>query len=89
MPKFYFDLEVLGLVQASAEAEEFPDLMTATAAAKECTMQMVAEEIARGECPGHGSLLIRDEAGQIVYRVSFLEAEVLVRSSPDRPPQVH
>jgi hypothetical protein len=89
MAKFYFDMEVLGLVQASADAEDFPDLATAIAAAKECTMQMVAEEVARGECPGHGSLLVRDEAGQIVYRVSFLEAEVLVRSSPERPPQLH
>jgi hypothetical protein len=89
MPKFYFDLEVFGLVQASAEAEDFPDLTTAIAAAKECAMQMVAEEVARGECPGHGALLVRDKAGQIVYRVSFLEAEVLVRSSPERPPQLH
>jgi hypothetical protein len=89
MAKFYFDLEVLGLVQASADAEEFPDLTTAIEAAKECTMQMVAEKIERGECPGHGSLLIRDEAGQIVYRISFLEAEVLVRSSPSGLPQLH
>ena len=89
MPKFYFDLEVLGLVQASAEAEDFPDLTTAIEAAKECTMQMVAEEVARGDCPGHGSLLIRDEAGQIVYRLSFLEAEVLVRSSPGKPHPLH
>jgi hypothetical protein len=89
MAKLYFDLEVLGLVQASADAEEFPDLATAIAAAKECTMQMVAEEVARGECPGHGSLVVRDEAGQIVYRVSFLEAEVLVRSLPGKPHPLH
>jgi hypothetical protein len=89
MAKFYFDLEVLGLVQASAEAEDFPDLTTAIAAAKECAMQMVAEEVARGECPGHGSLMVRDEAGQIVYRVSFLEAEVEVRSSVGSTSQLH
>jgi hypothetical protein len=64
MAKFYFDLEVLGLIQASAKAEEFPDLPRAIYAAKRCNMLMVAEEIARGECPGHGSLLVRDEAGR-------------------------
>jgi hypothetical protein len=63
--------------------------MTAIAAANECAMQMVAEDIARGECPGHGSLLVRDQEGQIVHRIRFLEAEVLVRSSPGKPHPLH
>jgi hypothetical protein len=52
-------------------------------------MELAAEDFARGDCPGYGSLLVRDEAGQIVYRISFLEAAELARTSPGGLPQLH
>jgi hypothetical protein len=71
MPKFYFDIEVLGLMQVSAEAKEFLDLTTAIAAANECAKEMAAEDVQRGDCPGLGSLLVRDDSGCIVHRISL------------------
>lgn len=81
MPRYFFDLEVMGLHEYGSQSEEFADLLSAIVAANTSAVGLVAEDIARGDGVGSGSVKLRNEAGETVYKISFVEAEGLLRAA--------
>lgn len=86
MPRFFFDWEVLGAREVDRRGMKLPDARSAREVATDCAIDLVADDIRRGDPDSVGTILVRDEQGNFIHRITLTEARQMAVYEPT---QVH
>lgn len=77
MPRYYFDWEILGVLEVDRRGMMLPDVTSAIEVATDCAVELVADDIRRGDAESAGVIHVRDGQGRVLHRITLAEARVL------------